>query len=62
MSKNRKGISHEEVHRALNKFKEGGGLITQLPDQVAPRRNQVGGKWAVYETMSDVSSADSAGS
>ncbi len=42
MSKDRKGISHEEVQRALSKFKEGGGLITQLPDQVAPRRNQVG--------------------
>ena len=62
MSKNRKGISRDEIQRALNKFKKGGGLITQLPDQVAPRRNQVGGKWAAYETVSDVTSADSAGS
>lgn len=46
-------ISHDDVQRALKRFQEQGGLITQLPDQVVPPRNRVGGKFAVYEPVTD---------
>ena len=43
----------QDRQKALQRFKKRGGLITQLPDQVVPPRNRVGGKFAVYESVTD---------
>ncbi len=51
-TKNQKQITHEEIHKALKTFRERGGLITQLPDQVTPRNGLVGARWSMYETIS----------
>ena len=49
----KKVISRDEVQQALKRFKGAGGLITQLPAQIVPPRNRVGGKWGVYEIVTD---------
>ena len=53
MSSKKTKITDEEIQRALKKFEEKGGLIKRLPDQVAPSGNQVGGKFAMFETVGD---------
>lgn len=55
--KNKKVITEEDVQKALNKFVKDGGLIRQLPDQVAPRNLLVGARWGVYEVVSDTASS-----
>ena len=50
--KNKKLITEEDVQKALSKFEKDGGLIKQLPDQVAPRNTLVGARWGVYEVVS----------
>jgi hypothetical protein len=55
MKRNKAVISEQEVQEALNKFKERGGLIKKLPDEVIPTHNLVGSRWAVYETIQDTS-------
>lgn len=52
MKKKKILISEEDVQRALNKFINGGGLIKQLPDQIAPRNTLVGARWGAYEVVS----------
>lgn len=34
-------VTHEEVQRALRAFKQRGGLVKKLPDEVAPRSDLV---------------------
>lgn len=53
-------LSHADVQKALLKFKEQGGLIKRLPDQIVLKGALVGGKFAVYESVFD-SSAGSGG-
>ena len=55
--KNKRSITEEDIHRALKKFVNDGGLIKQLPDQVAPRNNLVGARWGVYEIVSATASS-----
>jgi hypothetical protein len=50
-STKRIGLSHADVSKALMKFKQSGGLIKRLPDQVVPKSVMVGGKFSVYETV-----------
>ena len=49
-----KGISQDELQRAVNKFIKEGGIIKKLPDQKAVVQNRVGGKWATTEWSSDI--------
>ena len=49
-----KGISEEELNRAVNKFIKEGGIIKKLPDQKAVAQNRVGGKWATTEWSTDI--------
>ena len=44
-------VSHEEVQRAIKKFQENGGLITQVPTEGNPRRRLVGSKYASFEAV-----------
>jgi hypothetical protein len=44
-------ITHEDVQRAIERFKAQGGLIKRLPDEVVPPRTLVGTKWAEYEPI-----------
>ena len=55
MKNNKAVISEQEIQEALKKFKERGGLIKKLPDEVVPAHNLVGNRWAVYETIQDTS-------
>ena len=48
-------ISVEEIAKALKKFQEKGGLITKLPDEIAPRHAMVGAKWGMFEVVKDTS-------
>lgn len=51
MKRNR-SISKEKIQEALKKFKEQGGLIKKLPDEVTPRSCLVGARYAMYENLS----------
>ena len=57
MKSNKAVITEQEVQEALKKFKQHGGLIKKLPDEVVPSHNLVGSRWAVYEAIQDTSSA-----
>jgi hypothetical protein len=46
-------LSHADVSKAIQKFKEHGGLIKRLPDQVVLKGGMIGGKFAVYESVFD---------
>jgi len=46
-------LSHGDVAKAIQKFKEQGGLIKRLPDQVVLKGGMIGGKFAVYESVFD---------
>jgi hypothetical protein len=50
-------ITEQEIQAALAKFTAHGGLIKKLPPEVVPAHNLVGGRFAVYETIQDTSSA-----
>lgn len=49
--KRKSQISEEDVHRAIRKFLQAGGLIRRLPDEVTPRTVLVGAKWGMYEPV-----------
>jgi hypothetical protein len=53
MKKNTKKplLSHGDVAKAIQKFKEQGGLIKRLPDQIVLKGGIIGGKFAVYESV-----------
>lgn len=42
MSRNRSEISHQDIQRALAAFRQSGGTITRLPDQVVPSVAPIG--------------------
>lgn len=46
-------LSHADVAKAIQKFKEQGGLIKRLPDQIVLKGGMIGGKFAVYESVFD---------
>jgi hypothetical protein len=46
-------LSHGDVAKAIQKFKEQGGLIKRLPDQIVLKGGMIGGKFAVYESVFD---------
>lgn len=46
-------VTHEEIAAAIAKFRREGGLIKRLPDEVTPINTAVGGKWSMYESISD---------
>ena len=66
--KARKGtgnITHDEVARAIEKFRAEGGLIKRLPDERVAPRTLVGSKYSEYESVgggfSEVAVSESAG-
>lgn len=48
--KTRQPISQEEVEQAIQKFKASGGLVKQLPPEIAIRTHVVGSRWGSYES------------
>jgi hypothetical protein len=60
-----KAITHEEVKRAIEKFKAEGGLIKRLPDERVAPRTLVGSKYSEYESVgggfSEVGGGEGAG-
>jgi hypothetical protein len=44
-------LSHADISKALQKFKEQGGLIKQLPEQRVLKGAMVGGKFGIYEAV-----------
>lgn len=44
-------LTHSDIAKALQKFKEQGGLIKQLPDQKVLKGAMVGGKFGIYESV-----------
>lgn len=53
MKKKQQSVSELEIQEALRKFKERGGLIKKLPDEVVPSHNLVGSRWAQYEAIQE---------
>ena len=51
--KEKKGVTEREVQQAIRKFKEQGGLIRKLPDEVTLGHALVGAKYAIYEYGGD---------
>ena len=49
-------VTEEDVQLAIQKFVRDGGLIQQLPDQVAPRNLMVGARWGIYEPVMETAS------
>lgn len=49
--KNNPPVTADDVKEALQKFKEQGGLINQLPDEIIPRNQVVGSKFSQYEVL-----------
>ena len=47
----KKGISQAELERAIARFRESGGLIKRLPDEIVAPRILVGSKFGVYEPV-----------
>lgn len=54
-------LSHTDVAKAIQKFKKEGGLIKRLPDQVVPKGVMVGGKFSMFESVFEPSTAGSGG-
>lgn len=52
-------ITEAQIQQALEKFKNQGGLIRKLPDEVVPPHNLVGAKWGMFETIQDSGAASS---
>jgi hypothetical protein len=46
-------LSHTDIAKALQKFKEQGGLIKRLPEQKVLKGAMVGGKFGIYESVFD---------
>ncbi|MDH4121671.1 MAG: hypothetical protein OEV94_08215 [Deltaproteobacteria bacterium] len=46
-------VSHDDIQKALRKFQANGGLIQKLPPQVVIRHSLVGGKWGMFESISE---------
>jgi len=44
-------ITQVDVQEALRRFKESGGLIRKLPDEISPRNFMVGGKHSAFEVV-----------
>lgn len=42
MNRNRTLVTHDDIQRALARFRRQGGTITRLPDEVPPYRSPVG--------------------
>ena len=51
MKRKKNVVSQDELSSAINNFLNQGGLIKQLPDEVAPRSTLVGSKFAAYEPV-----------
>lgn len=51
--KNKQVVTEQEIQKALKKFKEQGGLIKKLPDEIVPNHNMVGAKWSMYEAIQE---------
>ena len=49
MNGTRTAITHEDVQRALAAFRQQGGTITRLPDQVTPSTAPIGLREAGWE-------------
>ena len=54
MKDSKKIITEDQIRRALEKFKNRGGLIRTLPPQVAPDQRLVGARHAAFENLFDV--------
>ena len=63
--KGTRNITHDEVARAIEKFRAEGGLIKRLPDERVAPRTLVGSKYSEYESVgggfSEVAVSESAG-
>ena len=57
MKSNKAVITEQQIQDALEKFKNHGGLIKKLPDEVVPAHNLVGAKWSMYETIQESGAA-----
>jgi len=42
-------ITHEDIQKALRAFRQSGGVIARLPDEIALHKNLVGGNLSAYE-------------
>ena len=47
--KKKEGVTHEEVQQALYRFRERGGVITRLPDELVGQPNTVKANSQKYE-------------
>ena len=50
-------IGHEEIRRAVRKFREEGGIITRLPPQEVAREAILGSRWVILEPVSGLATA-----
>lgn len=51
MARKAVNITQAELDDAIRRFRAAGGLVQKLPDQPDPLRNQVGGRWGMYEPV-----------
>jgi len=59
--KGAKAISHEDLRNAIEAFRARGGLIRQLPAEIAPPRNLVGARYAEFEPIGSSALPESRG-
>jgi hypothetical protein len=52
--KTKQTVSHADVERAIRKFREEGGLIQRLPDELVAHRSLVGSRFGMYESVMEV--------
>ena len=52
--RSKQAVSRADVERAIRKFREQGGLIQRLPDEVVAPRSLVGSKFGMYESVVEV--------
>jgi hypothetical protein len=52
--KSKQAVSRADVDRAIRKFREQGGLIQRLPDELVAPRSLVGSKFGMYESAMEV--------
>lgn len=45
----RQRVSHDDIQRALSSFRQSGGVIRKLPDQVQPNQAGLAAKLAEWE-------------
>jgi predicted nucleic acid-binding protein len=53
----KKAVSQADIERAIRSFKERGGLIQRLPDEVVAPRLMVGSKFGMYESVVEVTAS-----